>query len=306
MKKSILAALALLVVLSSAACGMAESSTSRNSIMPVIGSVEVPAFEPQAEMEAFDGGEGYDVSLHSYVEAPVERMVTRNANLTLVVTDPAQSVDDITQMAQEMDGYVVSSNIYVTTYGETETRAHSASITIRIPSDKLDDALEILEGNAVEVRNRNVYGQDITQEYIDNESRLRNLEAAEEQLLNIMEGATETEDVLDVFAELTRIRSEIEVIKGRLQYLEQSAETSSISIELIPDVVTQPIEVGRWQLEGTFNKAVEALIATVQFLVRSLIWIAIYMLPIALIIGLVIWLVVWLIRRRRRVKKGEA
>jgi hypothetical protein len=306
MKKSILTALALLVVLSSAACGIAQASTSRDSILPTIGSVEAPAFESQVEMTAFDGGESYDASTDYYAETPVERMVTRNANLTLVVTDPAQSIDDITQMAQDMEGYVVSSNIYVTTYGEAETRAHSASITIRIPSEKLDDALAILEGNAVEVRNRNVYGQDITQEYIDNESRLRNLEAAEEQLLNIMEGATKTEDVLDVFAELTRIRSEIEVIKGRLQYLQQSADTSSISIELIPDIATQPIEVERWQLEGTFNKAVEALIATAQFLVRSLIWIAIYFLPFGLIIGLVVWLVVWLIHRLRRAKKEKA
>ncbi|HEY69983.1 MAG TPA: DUF4349 domain-containing protein [Anaerolineae bacterium] len=302
MKKSIIATLALLVVVSSVACGAARSSTSSDSFLPEIGGVEMPQAEAPIEMAAFDRGEGYDTSPGFYAETPVERMVTRNANLTLVVTDPAQSVDEITQMAQDMEGYVVSSNVYVTTYGETETRAHSASITIRIPSEKLDDALEILEGDAVEVRNRNIYGQDITQEYIDNESRLRNLEAAEEQLLDIMEGATETEDVLDVFAELTRIRSEIEVIKGRLQYLEQSADTSSISIELIPDVATQPIEVERWQLEGTFNKAVEALIATAQFLVRSLIWIAIYILPLALIIGFVIWLTVFLIRRRRQAK----
>jgi hypothetical protein len=303
MKKSILSVLALLVVLSSAACGVARSSASVDSVLPVIGSADIAPLEPQTEMVAFDGGEGY---AESYIETPVERMVTRNANLTLVVTDPAQSVDDITQMAQDMEGYVVSSNIYMATYGEAETRTHSASITIRIPSEKLDEAVSILEENAVEVRNRNIYGQDITQEYIDNESRLRNLEAAEEQLLNILEGATDTEDVLDVFAELTRIRSEIEVIKGRLQYLQQSAETSSISIELIPDVVTQPIEVGRWKLEGTFNKAVEALIATAQFLVRSLIWIAIYFLPFGLIIGLVVWLVVWLIHRLRRAKKEKA
>ncbi|MGD8812839.1 MAG: DUF4349 domain-containing protein [Anaerolineales bacterium] len=299
MKKRILTALAIVIVLASAACGLSRASTSSFDLVPMIGGIEAPA-DVEMEMATFDNAELREALVDYEVEGPVERMVTRNANLTLVVSDPAQSIDDITQMAQDMEGYVVSSNIYVTTYGEAETRTHSASITIRIPSDRLDEALSILEDDAVEVRNRNVYGQDITQEFIDNESRLRNLEAAEEQLLNIMEGATETEDVLNVFAELTRIRSEIEVIKGRLQYLQQSADTSSISIELIPDIVTQPIEVERWKLQGTFNQAVEALVATAQFLVRALIWITIYVLPIAIIIGLLVWAVVALVRRHQR------
>lgn len=312
MKKKLLTALVLVLTLAIAACGarsIAASDGSFGPVLPDVGvggqTVEMVAVESRGDVD-----QSYDAAMPPYAQnAITERMITRNANLTLVVVDPVQSVEDIGEMAREMEGYVVSSNFYVATYAEAdqvETRAQYASITVRVPSDRLDEALELLKADAVEVRNEYVSGTDITQEFIDNESRLRNLEAAEEQLLDIMETATETEDVLNVFNELTRIRGEIEIIKGQLQYLQQSADTSSISIELIPDIATQPIEVERWQLQATFNKAVEALIATVQFFVRALIWIAIYVLPLALVVALVVWLVVRAILKRSAKSKAAS
>jgi len=308
MKKKIITSIALLLVLSSTACGLVRASSET---FDMVGSL--PPGEPSISRSFADSDAGgYAQEELAPAPAPgfdgssTERMITRNANLTIVVSDAVLSVEEIGQMAKDMQGYVVSSNLYVATYGEAAASAQYASITIRVPSDKLDEALSLLKADAVEVRNESVSGQDITQEYIDNESRLRNLEAAEEQLLDIMETATDTENVLDVFAELTRIRGDIEVIRGRLQYLQQSADTSSISIELIPDVVTQPIEVERWQLKGTFNKAVEALVATAQFLVRSLIWITIYILPIGLVFALAIWLLVVIVRKRGSGGKSTA
>jgi hypothetical protein len=297
MKKKLLTALVLLLGLTAAACGFRASPSIESMEAPpgiAMGGEMVEADSRGFAEQSFDS----DASLMDEGSL-TERMVTRNANLTVVVTDPVASIDEISDMAKDMEGYVVSSNVYVATYGEAQVRAQSASITIRVPSDRLDEALELIKADAVEVRNEYVSGQDITQEFIDNQSRLRNLEAAEEQLLSILEMATDTEDVLNVFNELTRIRGEIEVIQGRLQYLQQSADTSSISVELIPDVATQPIEIERWQLRATFNKAVEALVATAEFLVNALIWIAIYVLPLGLVIGLVVWLVARAVRKRK-------
>jgi hypothetical protein len=305
MKKIAVATLLLVLTLGTAACGLRALSApdaQYESFQPGIVSPDQPIDVLEMAVDSrgmaddsFSAYDGYDEEVLS------ERMITRNANLTIVVTDPAQSIEDIGEMARSMDGFVVTSNVYIASYGEygeSATRAQYASITIRVPSERLDEALAQLKADAVEVRNEYVSGEDITQEFIDNESRLRNLEAAEAQLLEIMEDASDTEDVLNVFTELTRIRSEIEVIRGRLQYLQQSADTSSISIELIPDVATQPIEVERWQLQATFNKAVEALVGTVQFLVRAVIWLVIYVLPFGLVIALVLWLVIRAIRKR--------
>ena len=111
----------------------------------------------------------------------VERLVIRNAHLTLVVTDPAQSTEDISQMAQEMGGFVVSSSVYQTTYAD-DVLAIQASITIRVPAERLDEALNLIKAGSIEVRSENVSGQDVTQEYIDLQSQLRNLELAEDEL----------------------------------------------------------------------------------------------------------------------------
>jgi Rad3-related DNA helicase len=132
----------------------------------------------------------------------IEPLVIRNANLSLVVEDPAESADEIASMAETMGGFVVSSNIYQTTYGTSQASTTRASITIRVPADRLDEALDEIVEDAIEVREKNISGQDVTQEYTDLQSRLRNLEAAEEQLREIMASTTKTEDVLEVFNDL--------------------------------------------------------------------------------------------------------
>jgi hypothetical protein len=221
-----------------------------------------------------------------------------------VVTDPSQSVEDISQMAQEMGGFVVSSNIYQTTFDDTVV-ANRASITIRVPAEHLDEALGQIKDDALEIRNENISGQDVTQEYTDLKSQLRNLEAAEEELLEIMDASTQAEHVLEVFEHLRQVRGEIEITKGRIQYYEESARMSAISVEIIPDVAARPLQIGRWQPEGTAKAAVEALINTLQFLGDAIIWGLICVVPIGVILGLPTLFVIRAIRRRRNLKGDD-
>jgi hypothetical protein len=72
----------------------------------------------------------------------------------------------------------------------------------------------------------------VTEEYVDLQASLENLEATEQQLLVIMEKANTVEDILDVQKELTQVRGEIERTKGRMQYLEQTSSTSLIQVSL--------------------------------------------------------------------------
>ncbi len=279
---------------------------------PAIGAfpAEAPAAfddlagEPALETFAEEGRAFVDTDL------PQERLVIRNASLTLVVEDPADTVTELSRMATEMGGFVVSSNVFQSTFGEARLVANQASITIRVPSERLDEALERMKAGAVEVRNENVSGQDVTQEFTDLQSRLTNLEAAEEQLRLIMDDAVKTEDVLRVFEDLRRVREEIEVIKGRIQYLEQSARLSAISAELIPDVAAQPIQIGGWSPTGVAKDAIEALVRTLQSLASAAIWLGIYILPVAaLLLALPLLIVRWYVLRRRgqaRPESGEA
>jgi hypothetical protein len=233
----------------------------------------------------------------------VEPLVIRSANLTLVVKDPAATAREIRDLAEEMGGFVVFSNIYQTSYnGGTTTQA---SLNIRVPSERLDEALERLRGMSGEPpRREEVRGEDVTQQYVDLKSRLRNLEATEEQLLEIMEAATETEDVLRVFEQLQGIREQIEVLKGQIQYFEDAARLASIQIELIPDELAQPLQIGRWQPQGTAKEALEALIRTLQLLANLAIWLVIYVTPVLLVIFGPMALVIRAVLRRTRRRKA--
>lgn len=273
-----------------------------------------PPPEPRAAVESFANAdaagegtfEGGAPGIRGQAAA-TERLVIRNASLSLVVEDPARTVEEISAMANEMGGFVVNSNVYQDTFREGEVTASRGSISIRVPVERLDEALERIKGEAVEVRNENVTGQDVTDQYTDLASQLRNLEAAESQLMEIMGSATKTEDVLRVFEELKTVRGQIELIKGQMKFFEDSARLSEISVDLTPDVASQPIQPTPWRPAGTVKESVEALVDVLLFLADAAIRIVILVLPVLIILfgppALVVWLIV---RRRRRRRDSEA
>jgi hypothetical protein len=231
-----------------------------------------------------------------------EQLIIRNAWLDLVVPDTEDALAKIEDVTGEMGGYVVQSNVYQS--GESK----QASVQVRVPAERLDEALEQFRGVATEVRSENVSSDDVTDEYVDLQSRLRSKEATEAKLLEFLEEAEDTEAALAVYAELERIQTDIEVIKGRMQYLEQSAAMSSVSIELTPDELVQPIEIGGWHPEGTLRDSVEALIRVLQFLVDALIVIVVVILPVVIVIFgplVALFFIIRAIVRKRRARKAE-
>jgi hypothetical protein len=213
--------------------------------------------------------------------------VIKNATLTIVVDDPAASMDAIARMADEMGGYVVTANLYQMPL-ENGVEVPRANIAVRVPAEKLNEALaQIRSQSNQDPRNENVTSQDVTGEYTDLGSRLRNLEATEEQLTEIMGSAIRTEDVLTVYNQLVQVREQIEVIKGQMQYYEQSAALSSISVDLLANAAAQPLTIGGWQPVGVAKDALQALINTLRFLANLLIWIVLLVLPVLVILYLV-------------------
>lgn len=155
-----------------------------------------------------------------------ERMIVRTGDMYLVVEDVADSLEYIAQLAENYNGYVVSSNSW------QDGDRMMGNIAIRVDAVYFSNALQSLRAIAVEVERESTSGQDVTEEYVDLSARLGNLEASEAQLLNLMEQAGTVQEILQVQRELTNTREEIEQIKGRMQYLEQSSSTSLIQIQL--------------------------------------------------------------------------
>ncbi len=234
----------------------------------------------------------------------IDRLIIRTASLSLYVADTEKTLADITHLAEQSGGWVVSGNIY-----QYNDDAKSGDITIRIPAAGFNSALEALKGMAVEVQRENVSGQDVTEEYVDLEARLANLEATAERVRSFLDDAITVEDALHINQELSRLEGDIEVIKGRMQYLSQSAAFSTISITLTPDIATRPVQVGGWRPQGTAKEAIGALISTLQSLATFAIWLVIYILPVALLIGVPMWLVgrfIWRRWRRQTISQAES
>lgn len=304
MKKQILIPMILLAFVL-AACGAAQS-------MP----------EAMVAYETDSYGGGYEEMAAAEMEAPaapgesgsfanqastaaIQRMVIKNATLSIVVIDPGIAMDEIVSMAEGMGGFVVNSNLWQTTLGSGVT-VDQASITIRVPAERLDEALAQIKAGAGEVNSENISGEDVTSQYTDLQSRLRNLETAEAQLTEIMDNANKTEDVLQVYNRLVEVGEQIEVIKGQMQYYEQASALSSISIEISADAANQPIQIGGWQPAGVAKEAVEALINFLQGFVDFVIWLAIFILPVLIVIGVPLYFLGrgfrnW--RRRRKARK---
>ena len=256
-------------------------------------SMEAPAAEPPRLQ-----GSGEMSSL------PEQRIVIKEATLEIVVADPPDTLDMITKLADEMGGYVVSAYLHQTrtTSGEEYPRA---SVTIRVPSEKLDEALSKIEAESDRLPVRQVNSQDVTSDYTDLQSRLRNLEAAENQLVRIMESASKTEDVLSVHRELTNVREQIELIKGKIQYYEQSSRLSSIRVDILPKEAVLPVTIAGWEPVGVARDALQALVNTLQFLVDALLWIVILLIPVLIVVLLPIYLILRLLLRKRSQRKSK-
>ena len=240
-----------------------------------------------------------------------DRIVIRNADLSIVVDDPTVALDAIVKMAERMGGFVVNSNLYKTNTS-SGNEVPEAYITIRVPAESLNAALAEIKNQtsdpSKDVLSENVSGQDVTKEYTDLNSRLKNLEDAETQLRRIMEEATKTEDVLNVFNQLTYYREQIEVTKGQIRYYEESSALSAISIRIQAKEAIQPITVAGWTPVGVARDAIQALINAAQFLVDAFIWILLLVVPVLILIFIPIYLVYLLIRaiiRRQKRKNLE-
>jgi Domain of unknown function (DUF4349) len=175
----------------------------------------------------------------------------------------------------------------------------ASRVTFRVPAERFDEALSGAQGLAQKVLSRTVSGDDVTEEFVDIESRLRNLEATRDRLLTFLEKADKVEDALKVNESLSQIQGEIEQARGRKQFLQQSAALSTISAYLTPEPITPLVAEEGWQPINVARGALRGLISFGQGL-ASIVIVAVVWAPVWLPLLLAGW---WL---RRRLTKPRA
>ena len=267
------------------------------------GGSAAPALE--APLPASDAARNAVDSFSTTGQVAPERLVIENADLSIVVKDPKLRMKEISDLAKEMGGFVVSSNVYQNT-SSTGKQVPQGSVVIRVPSEKLDEALAKIKEGAIDVPTENRSGQDVTSQYVDLQAQLTAKQAAEKKLLEIMDKATRAEDVLAVYIQVQTVQTEIEQLKGQIKYLEESAALSAISVQLIAEESTQPIVVGPWKPEGAAKQAVQDLIFFFQNFVDLLIRFVLLTLPALVLIAIPLFLV-YLVGRAvyRRVRRSR-
>lgn len=270
----------------------------------------------ESDMEWGYGEDEYAVESPAMEIAPgeesgQERMVIQTASLQVSVADTVVAMRQTAGLAKQLGGYVVRTNRYSdTTYNNvTYTRT---SIVIRVPAEKLEQAMEAVRQMSADgkdgVLSESLTGEDVTSDFVDSTSRLRNLKAAEEQLIVLMENTDDVEATMAVFRELTNIRSQIEVLEGHIKYLKESSSLSSLSVEFVAEASLQPIEIGGWKPEGTAKKSLETLVRMLQDLGDFLIQFSITCLPFLIPLGVGIYFLVRAIRKsvaKRRANKSD-
>ena len=173
--------------------------------------------------------------------ATQRRIIIYTVDMTLEVVDVAASLDTVGALAQQMGGWVVSTS---------RAEKHRGFIAVRVPADRLDEVVGRLRGIAAEVVSEVSSSRDVTDEYVDLTSRLGNLQAAEAALLRLFDRAQTVEEALDVRRTLTDVQGEIEVLKGRIAFLEQTSAFSLVNVTLVLEPQDMEVDAGGEQVAG--------------------------------------------------------
>jgi len=226
-----------------------------------------------------------------YTDADTERKIIQRASLSIEVKDFQSSSDAVIDIVERSNGFISDSHSYVTGTGRKR-----GSITIRIPADRFIAVIDEIEcvGN---VKSKDTSGEDVTEEYIDLKARLNNSERQEQRLLEILDMAKEVKEVLEVEREVWRVRSEIERLTGRIKYLENRVELATITVSLYePEPITHS-----WGIRDAIRSAFGGFVSVI----RGLIILVGYALPILILVGLG-WLVkTKLMPRLRKEREGK-
>lgn len=228
-----------------------------------------------------------------------ERMVIYNAEIHLRVKNFSKAQKELEKKAIEYGGYLVESST-----NRYENEQLSGRMTFRIPQKQFSSFLDDTENIAADVTNRYVSGQDVTEEYVDLESRHRSKKAVEARLLSFMEDAEKTEDLLKISSELDKVQAEIEQLTGRMKYLENQTSYSTVTVSmeetdiLVPGIDNENL--------NTWQKVKKQLVVNLNFLLSffsGLLVVIAGNLPILLIIGMVIGTFLWFLKKRKRNNK---
>ena len=230
--------------------------------------------------------------------AAMERRIIRDADLTMEVPSTTETQRRVTSIAEAHGGFVVTSEAKQRETSEPAKRTLDIKLVVRVPANHFGPALSEIEGLATNLTQRNVTGQDVTEEFIDLEARLKTQKALEAQFLEIMRQANKVGDALEVQRQIADVRTEIEKLEGRRRFLESRTSLSTITVNM---QTPTPIVVNTSGFGRSVREAVSESIDVASGIVLLLVRFVIVMAPIFVLLILPAGLVArFFIRRAKR------
>jgi hypothetical protein len=210
--------------------------------------------------------------------------IVRTGSIELQVTDVVKATQSARDGIRNMGGYIGASET------STVDDRPVATITYRIPVDRWEDALDMLRGltgQSTKVISERTQAVEVTGAVVDLEARIRNLRASEAALQGIASKATRISDVLEVQAQLTTVRGEIEQLSSQLKELSDRAAFATLTASFATQVVAVEAAAKGWEPGRVVDEASASLVDILQALTTAGIWFAIVWLPILVGLGLI-------------------
>jgi Domain of unknown function (DUF4349) len=240
-------------------------------------SLKEQANQENSDRQATGRGPMQQVSLNqaqqsqSIAEA-MNRKILRNADLTLEVANPAVAQSKISSIAESLGGFVVLSESKQRQASDSGAQDLQVNLVVRIPAAQFDAALNEIRAQATRVIQNKTTGEDVTEEFIDLEARIKTQKALELQFLEIMKQATKVSDALEVQRQIAEVRTEIEKLEGRKRFLENRANLSTFNITLqTPTVIVVSTSSFGRNVKDAVADSITVAGAIVLFLVRFVI-----------------------------------
>ena len=327
--RSVLFTLLVVGLIVLAACAPAATEAP-SYIMEAPAATEAPAYDEFAaqSQDAAKVGEGgpavpgvealplptnaaYEIANPSGDLTVLERsnrMIVKNANIRLMVEDTNVAIDRALQVVGDAGGYIISSQVWYQDYYGNSLKY--ASVTIGVPVVEFENVMRRLRGLAVDVLDESATGEDVTDQYVDLQSQLTNLEATRARIQEFLKDAKTVDEALRVNQELANIEAQIEQIKGRMNYLNDRSAFSTITLNLEPEfpiLTPAPTSTPKptatpvpWKPADTFNDAKGTVTVVYQGIANFLIWLFGAILPIVLPPALILWVMWKLLNRKPR------
>lgn len=306
---------AILALFLLAGCNLGERSLSRSNesydSASKIKKETTEGLAPQEDQKALANdqiAQNQQVSLkqagqsQSIAEA-MDRKILRDAELRLEVGVPEDVQRKITAIAETLGGFVVTSESKQRQTGDGKQELE-VNLVVRVPATQFGSALDQIRSTGNRVIAEKITGQDVTEEFIDIEARVKTQKALEEQFLEIMKRANKVEDALEVQRQIAEVRTAIERLEGRKRFLENRASLSTITVNLQSPtaIVVNTTGFGR-----DIREAVADSVDVARGIVLLLIRLVIVMIPIFILVILPGWLLArYVLRRTRKMRLGRS